>query len=95
MMKKVCYFLMAFLCLFAFYGIVGADEQTDEKVVKFDDLQNVKCGSSVKSKDLQAASNVKVAYEPLEYDPEDGTNRLFYYVDITVYNIPDEVYVEV
>ena len=92
MRKIVCYFLMSFLCLIGFCGVIKAEE---EKVVTMDDLPNAKCGSSVKSKDLAAASNIKIAYEPVEYNPEDGTNRLFYYVDITIYNIPDEVYIEV
>lgn len=95
MRKKVCYFLMAFLCLFAFYGVIRAEEQQDEKAVKMEDLPNGKCGSSVKSKDLAAASNVKVAYETVEFDPKDGTDRIFYYVDITIYNIPDEVMIDV
>ena len=93
--KKVCYFLMAFLCLFAFYGVIRAEEQQEEKEVTLDDLPNSKCGSTVKSKDLQAASNIKIAYETVEFDPKDGTDRIFYYVDITIYNIPDEVYIEV
>ena len=94
MRKKVCYFLMAFLCLFAFYGVIRADEQNENKK-DINDLPNMKCGSSVKSKDLAAASNVKVAYETVEYKPENSDTLIAYYVDITIYNIPDEVFIEV
>ena len=93
MRKIVCYFLMSFLCLIGFCGVIKADEQENKKTME--DLPNMKCGSTVKSKDLAAASNIKVAYEPVEFNPDDGTGRLFYYVDITIYNIPDEVMVEV
>lgn len=94
MKKIVCYFLMSFLCLFAFFGVIKAEGENQDKKDIYD-LPNIKCGSSVKSKGLAAASNVKVAYETLEVMEKGSDSKMNYIVDITIYNIPDEVYVEV
>ncbi len=95
MKKNVCYFLLALLCLFAFSGVVKADEQADEKELTITDLPNMKCGSSVKSKGLALASEVKVSYETVEYTTEKDPNVIFYYIDINIMNVQDGVFVEV
>lgn len=95
MKKNVCYFLLALLCLFAFSGVVKADEQADEKGMTINDLPNMKCGSSVKSKGLALASEVKVSYETVEYRTERDPNVIYYFVDINIMNVQEGVYVEV
>ena len=86
MRKNVCYFLLALLCLFAFSGVVNADEQTNKEGVSPSDLDVFKCDSSVKAKGLASAAEVKVAYETVEFKSEKAPNTIFYYVDIYVYN---------
>ena len=76
MKKNVSYFLLALLCLFAFSGVVFADEQADEKGKTIDELPNMKCGATVKSKGLSLASEVKVSFETVEYTTPKDPNKL-------------------
>ena len=95
MKKNVYYFLLALLCLFAFVGVVNAVEQADNKELTIDDLPNMKCGASVKSKGLALASEVKVSYETVEYTSEKDPNVIYYYVDINIMNVQEGIMVEV
>jgi hypothetical protein len=95
MKKNVSYFLLALLCLFAFSGVVFADEQANEKGKTIDELPNMKCGATVKSKGLSLASEVKVSFETVEYTTPKDPNTVYYYVDINILNVQPGVYVEV
>ena len=92
MRKKVYYFLLALLCLFAFSGIVRAENEKDEGNL-LDRYQ--KCTTSVKSHVLSKASEVKISYETVEYKSEKAPNIIFYYVDIYIYNLDESLYVTV
>lgn len=95
MRKNVCYFLLALLCLFAFSGVVNADEQTNKEGASPSEVTDFKCDSSVKAKGLASAAEVKVAYETVEFKSEKAPNTIFYYVDIYVYNLEDQNYITV